>query len=147
MKTQFLIDNNLRFKPGIIHEDDLFSLEVFLNTNKAIYLSNVFYNRRIRPESTMTTKSIKGRKKSFISRRIILEELFKLLNKYTDENESMLIKSRIKKITIMLGRNYNDLRFKFKKNEMKNLSIPSIRKRYCYYHFKHKLSVLLNKIK
>jgi|SRR5699024_6307672 len=147
MKRQLLIDKGIRFKPGIVHEDDLFTLEVFINTDKAMYLPEAFYRRRIRQNSTMTTKSVEGRQKSFTSRCIILDDLFILLKQYTEINELNLIRSRIKKLIIMLSRNYSDLSDRFKNNQIKKLSQPSVKMKYYYYSMKYRLISFLKKRK
>src|SRR5690625_1025481 len=96
IKKEVLTDNNIFFKPGIVHEDELFTLEVFLNTNSMMYKSNYYYQRRYRLNSTMTNKSIESRVKSFDSRCIILNELNKLLISYTNKLEVRLINKRIR---------------------------------------------------
>src|SRR5699024_6394108 len=70
VKKDILTRNNIQFKPGIVHEDDLFTVEVFLNVKLTMYSSCAFYKRRYRPNSTMTYKSSDGRKRSFNSRCI-----------------------------------------------------------------------------
>ncbi len=55
-KTAFLNKFGIRFKPGIIHEDELFSAQVYFNANRIESLDAEFYHRRLRGESTMTKK-------------------------------------------------------------------------------------------
>lgn len=49
---------NVRFLPGVVHEDNLFTTELLLNNiNANVYcLSDYLFNRRLRPESTMTER-------------------------------------------------------------------------------------------
>ena len=54
-KRTFLLDNNLFFKEGILHEDELFTPQAFLKANNiSVYKSN-FYAYRQRANSIMTS--------------------------------------------------------------------------------------------
>jgi hypothetical protein len=46
----------LRFEEGIIHEDLLFTMQVFPLAQRAAFLNESLYRRRMRPGSTMTTE-------------------------------------------------------------------------------------------
>lgn len=58
-RTKLLLDNNLKFKEGILHEDEDFTPRVFLKANKISIYPKAFYMYRIREGSIMTTKNIK----------------------------------------------------------------------------------------
>lgn len=47
---------NLRFFPGIIHEDELFTPLLYLAAERVGYIPRRFFHRRIRANSTMTRK-------------------------------------------------------------------------------------------
>jgi len=55
---------NLRFFPGIIHEDELFTPILYLSAERIGYIPRNFFHRRIRANSTMTNnfsqRNIKG---------------------------------------------------------------------------------------
>lgn len=53
-KTSLLIDNQIEFYSGIIHEDNLFSLSVTLYAQRAKHIPRAFYMRRVRDDSIMT---------------------------------------------------------------------------------------------
>lgn len=53
-RTDFLIDNQIRFKEGIIHEDNLFTVSCLLKADRIAYCDEKLYLRRIRPNSTVT---------------------------------------------------------------------------------------------
>ena len=55
-KRNFLIENNLFFYPGIIHEDNLYTFMAMLKAKKIIYLRKQFYLRRLRSNSIMSNK-------------------------------------------------------------------------------------------
>lgn len=44
------------FPAGIIHEDHIFALQIHLNAQRIAYIPQVFFKRRVRPNSTMTNK-------------------------------------------------------------------------------------------
>lgn len=54
-KRRFLVENNLKFEEGIIHEDDLFALQVCLYEKRTKHIGRKLYMRRIRNNSTMTS--------------------------------------------------------------------------------------------
>ena len=54
INAQFLHEANILFYEGIIHEDNLFTLEVILAARRARHLKKTLFHRRIRPGSTMT---------------------------------------------------------------------------------------------
>lgn len=56
-RTELLREHNIRFKEGIIHEDNLFSAEVTLFAKRARHMAESFYQRRVREESIMTSSS------------------------------------------------------------------------------------------
>jgi len=47
---------SLRFYPGIIHEDELFSALLYLQSKRVIYLPTAYFKRRFRPGSVMTSQ-------------------------------------------------------------------------------------------
>lgn len=56
INKQFYFDNNLRFKEGILHEDNLFTFISLLKANRVAHISEAFYKRRVREGSIMTVK-------------------------------------------------------------------------------------------
>ena len=60
----FLLRNNICYKNGIIHEDNLFAFISILQANRAAHIPDVLFIRRVHESSTMTTevgfKNFKG---------------------------------------------------------------------------------------
>lgn len=54
IRLDFLNDIRLRFYPGIIHEDELFSAILYMQASRVSFLPEIYYKRRIRENSTMT---------------------------------------------------------------------------------------------
>lgn len=143
VKKSVITENNIEFTPFIIHEDELFTLEVFLNVNSAMYDPNIYYNRRVREGSTMTSKG--NATKSFNSRCIVVNQMNNYLNNYTNPEELELIKSRLHVNYRMIFLN-EQVTHKHKKKEIKK--IKGLKKRkYIYYQLYSKykrLAQLLN---
>lgn len=53
-RRALLMEHNLRFYPGILHEDNLFSVQVVLLSKKVKHIPKSFFNRRVRESSIMT---------------------------------------------------------------------------------------------
>lgn len=54
--AHFLNNIQLRFYPGIVHEDELFTSLLYLNASRVACIHSDFYRRRIRSESIMSVK-------------------------------------------------------------------------------------------
>ena len=76
--------NNLTFYPGILHEDELFTVQLYFASNRIMYYPKQFFKRRIRPNSIMTNKG---------SFKNIQDILF-----VTEELNKMYLTEKIKKI-------------------------------------------------
>ena len=61
LRADFLKSNNIRFYEGILHEDNLFSLQCILSAERTMTVNQDYYVRRVRNESIMTDdKSVKS---------------------------------------------------------------------------------------
>lgn len=56
VRAKCIGDIGLQFYPGIIHEDQLFCATLYLQTSRVMYICRPFFKRRIRENSTMTTR-------------------------------------------------------------------------------------------
>lgn len=68
-KRSFLNANHIRFYPGILHEDHLYTFYVFMHARKCGVISNKYYCYRQRAGSIMYSKD-KGYKNNFIGMSI-----------------------------------------------------------------------------
>ncbi len=57
VKRDVLVKNSLIFKERLIHEDELFTPILYMLAKKAIYIPHIFFHRRVRNCSIMTTVS------------------------------------------------------------------------------------------
>ncbi len=74
-RREFLMDNNLWFREGILHEDNEFTPRAFLKATIVKVIPDVLYNYRVRPNSIMTSRGRKS-KESLITIGNELSELF-----------------------------------------------------------------------
>lgn len=74
-RREFLIDNSLYFREGILHEDNEFTPRACLYAKSINVIPDVLYNYRVRPGSIMTTRGLRS-KESLITIGNELSELF-----------------------------------------------------------------------
>lgn len=53
-RRTFLLENNLQFKEGLIHEDNLFTVQAMYFSKRSAYINANLYMRRVRQDSIMT---------------------------------------------------------------------------------------------
>ncbi len=56
IERTFLMRSGLRFYPGIIHEDELFTTMIYLFAERVGLIPRAFFHRRVRSGSTMTNR-------------------------------------------------------------------------------------------
>lgn len=107
LKTDLLRQHNVKFHEGIIHEDELFSAEVFLVAKSCVYINEAYYQRRYRSGSTMTERSIEQKKYSFDS-YIKVMQIYQniLIKKELNDPDRFFIKYRINTLWLIL-KNYS----------------------------------------
>lgn len=74
-RREFLLDNNLWFREGILHEDNEFTPRACLKANRVKVIPDLLYHYRVRPNSIMTTRGMRS-KESLILIGNELSELF-----------------------------------------------------------------------
>lgn len=87
-KRDFLSQNNLCFKYGILHEDEQFSPRAFLVASKVVYTGINFYNYFIREDSITTKKDLRRNAHDLYK---TLFELEKIYLKIQDEQLKKLL--------------------------------------------------------
>lgn len=118
-KRTLIIENNIWFPEGILHEDEYFTINVMLEAKKMSYINENFYHRRYRPSSTMTNRSEDHIANSFSSYLI----LYKLLeNNYSINQYNKRQKAFLKRqlLSIYSGLQLLDVK-KSLKNELSTL--------------------------
>lgn len=89
-KKTFLIDNQLFFEKGLLHEDERWTPEVLLNAKTVLNTNIAFYNYFIRSGSITTAKKKTKNAKDIISTVHYLKELYE---KIEDKNLKNNLKS------------------------------------------------------
>lgn len=91
VKREVIEQNQLSFYEGILHEDELFTTQVFLTSQSMIYVNSFYYNRRYRENSIMTDQSQERIRRTVDSYLVIFKELEKMyLNKsYSKEQKKI----------------------------------------------------------
>lgn len=56
VRKSFIADNQLTFLPGVLYEDVLYAARMYLTAQSVGFISRTFFHRRIRENSTMTSK-------------------------------------------------------------------------------------------
>lgn len=84
----FILDNNLYFREGYYHEDVEWSFKVFYYAKKIIIYNEAWYMRRMRENSTITSRDEKSICKKVSDRLIIANELIKF---FEERNVSRVI--------------------------------------------------------
>lgn len=97
IKSSILIDNNLKFTEGILHEDELFSPQLFLKAKKILLYNKDFYMYRQREGSIMNSRN--NREKRLKDIQYISKELSNISNNISN-NE---LKNELKNYIAYLG--------------------------------------------
>lgn len=88
-RRSFLIENNLCFHEGILHEDNEFTPRACLKAKKVTVIPDVLYNYRVRPGSIMTTRGMKS-KESLI---LIGNDLSEMFGQETGINKTIVYRA------------------------------------------------------
>ncbi|WP_297712214.1 glycosyltransferase [Clostridium sp.] len=89
-RNEFIKENSLYFYEGIIHEDELHTMNSFIKANRIKYIPKKFFNRRLRSNSIMTSKiNIKRIEGNYV----IAKETYKLYlnNDLNEETKNILL--------------------------------------------------------
>lgn len=143
-KREFLVKNNLFFKPDRLHEDEIFTLEVFLKAEKVKYYAIPFYCYLQRENSIMKTQKVKNftdmQKNIFDMEKLLSEEKNdKAIQKILIEGIHRFYKIIIKKSKIYPDENkkfiedYKVFLKKYRENRIKNMFLrlkKSIKKKF-----------------
>ena len=94
-KRAYVAENNMKFHPGIIHEDNAFTFAGIINAERVSHIKASFFHRRIRANSIMTSKvSFKNAYGYYISYQDMMRAFSRAEDKISPENMSAVM-SRI----------------------------------------------------
>lgn len=135
---KFILENNLRFEEGLLHEDEIFSMTSYQHITKVGYIKDQLYIRRYRENSIMSANPYENMR-SLNSYLYILDEFNKLIDNNQEKKAFIkLVKSRASLIMCNLIR-YKDFNLtkllKLQKKVRYSLNWPRI----AYNLMKYKL--------
>ncbi len=84
VRRKWIIDNNLFFYKGILYEDSIFSMKVFMNALQMRHISEKLYTYRVRESSIMTSGFTN---ENIRSRIVVFRELMMLIQKKDFDEE------------------------------------------------------------
>lgn len=140
----FLLNNDLEFKVGFLHEDEHFTPRAFLKAKKVIGTDITFYNYLIRPGSITTVKNKEKNAQHMIQICEELEEIYKeiedvqlrkllnndLVNKYLNTFQVAGLYKR--KYSHLINKNFLKGKALTKKNKLKVLLFLISKRLYFY---------------
>lgn len=140
ISKNILLKNSIFFKEGILHEDELFALDLCMNSNKVLVLKEITYNYN-RKNATSITRESKNNIKAIDDKIIIINEYFKVAVAQNDYFKKIFfIKiNRLANSIIenkMLLSNYKKWNFYYKK--VLKIYIKYNNKKYFYKENKNK---------
>ncbi|MCL1631168.1 glycosyltransferase [Sporolactobacillus sp. CPB3-1] len=142
-KSKVIIDNHIKFWPQIKHEDELFTPMVLKYCNRIAYDPNKYFQRRLRPNSIMTS-DINADFMSFVSKKVIIE----ILNSER-ENNKIFNKFIIFRLSVIYESMLN-YKVMYKKNLLQSIDELSMLKKFFIrlkYVVKKQIKKLLKKMK
>lgn len=74
-RRQFLMDSELRFVPGILHEDNIFTVQTLYRANRVAWFPRAIYLYRDRPDSITTMRKRAEHTQGLLSCRFLMDEL------------------------------------------------------------------------
>jgi hypothetical protein len=108
IRSDLLAQNDISFREGIIHEDEIFTFKCIFSAVRASHLPEALFNRRVRGSSTMTSR--KGLN-NFIGYGTCLEEVSDFLSGRALDEETMKAVDKCKQgyVKAMIGIYKDDL--------------------------------------
>jgi glycosyltransferase involved in cell wall biosynthesis len=99
IRKSYLDRIQLKFYPGVLFEDMLFTAHLYLAAQTVSFSPNSFFKRRIRANSTMTSTISK---KNIEYRFTVGDELLKLKNQFSDSQSKSILNHQARSIFIFL---------------------------------------------
>lgn len=88
IRRRFMEEYNLQFYPGIIHEDQLFTVNLYLRAQMVACINRTFFHRRMRENSIMTRKYSLKNIEGYLT---VAQEILKLKEQEVDPDNKATI--------------------------------------------------------
>lgn len=98
VRRQFILDNDLFFYEGILHEDELYTAQTLAHAQRATYLNEQLYLRRFRKNSIMTSKKTIA---NIIGVFRVTQEMQKFIFDNADRYEDDFLESYTQRLTFL----------------------------------------------
>lgn len=107
-RKEFLKKNKIQFYPGILFEDNLYTMQVLLKSEKVMCINDILYGKRIRENSIVTRKENAENIKGFL---ITVIEMLKIQKeiRYECQSVEQVVFSIIEKNMIQVKKRYERL--------------------------------------
>lgn len=95
IRIDYLKTINLEFLPGVLYEDVLFTIILYLSAQKVGFIKRSFFRRRIRPNSTMTSSVTQ---KNIDYRLKVCKEILKYKKRFPDSESKRLLNLQVRNV-------------------------------------------------
>jgi len=102
IRKSYLDSIGLKFYPEVLYEDILFTIILYLSSQKVSFINRSLFKRRIRPNSTMTSSISQ---KNIDYRLIICKEIIKYKDEFTDSDSKQLLNLQVRNVLKYLIKN------------------------------------------
>ncbi|HEY6915785.1 MAG TPA: glycosyltransferase family 2 protein [Paludibacter sp.] len=92
INKEFLENTGLKFYPGVLYEDVLFTILLHLYAQHVSFVTRSFFHRRVRANSTMTTSISQ---KNINYRLIVCNEIIRFKQKFSDSESKRLLNLQV----------------------------------------------------
>lgn len=99
VRRSFIDGLSLRFHPGVLYEDVLYTIQLYLSAKSVTFIPRTFFHRRVRENSTMTSKVSA---KNIDYRLTVGNELLKLKKHFNDKLSRKLLNHQTRNLFIFL---------------------------------------------
>lgn len=89
IRRDLLVKNDLNFEEGLIHEDELFTPQLYALASTMTYIPRVFFHRRVRQGSIMTTRKVEQEVETY---DFIIKQLWDVAKQYNCVNRYIVLK-------------------------------------------------------
>jgi len=102
IRKDYLNAIGLEFLPGVLYEDVLFTIILYLSAQRVGFIKRSFFHRRIRPNSTMTS-SVSQRNIDY--RLIVCKEILRYKKEFPDSESKRLLNLQVRNVLKYLIKN------------------------------------------
>jgi len=102
IRKDYLKSIKLEFLPGVLFEDVLFTIILYLSAQRVGFINRSFFSRRIRPNSTMTSSVTQ---RSIDYRLRVCNEIIKYKSKFSDSESKGLLNLQVLNVLKFLIKN------------------------------------------